>query len=100
MILTLPLRAWDCAAGVPPASFSLAGFSRVRLPRSTASASAARAAMMLVQRAVELMAARAAEAEAVGRGDRTGEKPASKNQAGGTPAAQSQARSGRVRIIT
>ena len=57
-------------------------------------------AMMLVQRAVELMAARAAEAEAVGRGNRTREKPASKNQAGATPAAQSQARSGKVRIIT
>ena len=57
-------------------------------------------AMMLVQRAVELMAARAAEAEAVGSGNRTREKPASKNQAGATPAAQSQARSGKVRIIT
>jgi hypothetical protein len=57
-------------------------------------------AMMLVQRAVQLMAARAAEAEAAGRRNRTREKPANENHAGAEPAAHSRARSGKVRIIT
>ena len=56
-------------------------------------------AMMLVQRAVQLMAARAAEMEVAGGASRMSESSTNEGQSSAKPTAPPRARSGRVKII-